>query len=334
MHHHHKPDLHIGEENSHLSSEDATSIPLPQNQKQSQTHFSIQVSPSSPHPPPPNSPNTPCHHERFSNNPSEISPRKRIPVMALPCCLFPTPFGAKFPTSKLLPRFRFLMFLPLPSLYFLLSNPSPLDFFSVIACSAALLISLNLALLLFTRLFPAKFSSSSSSSSSSTHPVVWSIGSNPKQVKSTSWGCWVQVYSNGDVYEGEFQKGKCWGSGVYHYHMSGRYEGDWVDGKYDGYGVETWARGSRYRGQYREGLRHGMGIYRFYSGDVYGGEWYNGQCHGFGVHTCNDGSRYVGEFKWGVKHGHGQYHFRFVFIFSIYNLYRCFSYDVSKCPSL
>ncbi|OIW10332.1 hypothetical protein TanjilG_28083 [Lupinus angustifolius] len=92
--------------------------------------------------------------------------------------------------------------------------------------------------------------------------------------------------------------------------MGGKYEGDWVDGKYDGYGVETWARGSRYHGQYRQGLRHGMGVYRFYSGGMYVGEWYNGQCHGFGVHTCNDGSRYVGEFKWGVKHGLGQYNFK------------------------
>ncbi|BAT89729.1 hypothetical protein VIGAN_06076400 [Vigna angularis var. angularis] len=195
------------------------------------------------------------------------------------------------------------------------SSPSPAITFRHPLAQTALLISLNLGLLLFTRLFPVKLSSSSSSSSTSssspsTHPVVWSIGSNPKQTKSTSSGCWVQVHSNGDVYEGEFQKGKCWGSGVYHYHMSGRYEGDWVDGKYDGYGVETWARGSRYRGQYKKGLRHGMGIYRFYNGDVYGGEWSNGQCHGFGDHTCYDGSRYVGEFKWGVKHGHGQYHFR------------------------
>ncbi|XP_052734215.1 uncharacterized protein LOC128193358 [Vigna angularis] len=193
------------------------------------------------------------------------------------------------PTSKLLPRFRFLMFLPLPSLYFLFSNPSPLDFFS--ACSTTLLISLNL--LLFTRLFPAKFSSLSSSSSS-THPVVWSIGSNPKQVKSTSWGHWVQVYSNGDVYEGEFQKGKCWGSGVYHCHMSGRYEGDWVDGKYDGCG---WKHG-------QGGAGSTVVMYMVVNGS-------NGQCHGFGVHTCYDGSRHVGGFKWGVKHGHGEYHFRF-----------------------
>ncbi|RZC08596.1 Isoamylase 3, chloroplastic isoform B [Glycine soja] len=121
--------------------------------------------------------------------------------------------------------------------------------------------------------------------------------------------CWVQVFGNGDVYEGEFHRGKCSGRGVYYYSRSGRYEGDWVDGKYDGYGVETWARGSRYHGCYWQGLRHEFGVYRFYTGDVYAGEWSNGQSHGCGVHTCEDGSRYVGEFKWGVKHGHGHYHF-------------------------
>ncbi|XP_027335861.1 MORN repeat-containing protein 1-like [Abrus precatorius] len=292
MRHHHKPELHIGKQNLDLSS-DITSF----------------------------SPNLPslCHHEHFSNNPSQISPLSsphNTPTMTLPYPSFPTPFASKFLTSNLFTRFRFLILLPLPSLslYFLVSNPSPLDFFSVIAFSVALFISLNLALprlpsicMFFTRSLPTNLSSSSSSSSS---PVVWSIGSKPNQVKNKTSGCWVQVYSNGDVYEGEFHMGKCWGSGVYHYHMSGRYEGDWVDGKYDGYGVETWARGSRYRGQYRQGLRHGIGIYRFYSGDVFAGEWSNGQCHGFGVHTCSDGSRYVGEFKWGVKHGLGQYHFR------------------------
>nr|GMD65154.1 Phosphatidylinositol 4-phosphate 5-kinase [Ipomoea batatas]GMD71662.1 Phosphatidylinositol 4-phosphate 5-kinase [Ipomoea batatas] len=150
-------------------------------------------------------------------------------------------------------------------------------------------------------------------------PVSWSIGSWPKYDKKVSSGCWVQAYSNGDVYEGEFHKGKCNGSGVYYYYMSGRFEGDWVDGKYDGHGVETWARGSQYRGQYRQGLRHGFGVYRFYTGDVYAGEWSNGQGHGCGVHTCEDGSRYVGEFKNSdtyageyfadKMHGFGVYHF-------------------------
>lgn len=215
---------------------------------------------------------------------------------------------------------RLILLLSLPFFYFLVSHPSHsfiLDFLSAFAFSAALLFSLNLALprlpsfrLFLARSFPIKLSSSSTPVSRPPLPVFWSIGSRPKSDKRVSSGCWVQVYNNGDIYEGEFHKGKCSGSGVYYYYMSGRYEGDWVDGKYDGYGVETWARGSRYRGQYRQGLRHGFGVYRFYTGDVYAGEWSSGQSHGCGAHTCEDGSRYVGEFKWGVKHGLGHYHFR------------------------
>ncbi|TYH58825.1 hypothetical protein ES332_D08G181300v1 [Gossypium tomentosum] len=214
---------------------------------------------------------------------------------------------------------RLILLLSLPFLYFLLSPPSHsllLDFLTAFAFSVALLFSLNLALprlpcirLFLARSFPVTLKSSSSLSRSHL-PVFWSIGSRSKSEKRSSSGCWVQVYSNGDVYEGEFHKGKCSGSGVYHYYMSGRYEGDWVDGKYDGYGVETWARGSRYRGLFRQGLRHGFGVYWFYTGDVYAGEWSNGQSHGCGIHTCEDGSRYVGEFQWGVKHGLGHYHFR------------------------
>nr|GMD62146.1 MORN motif-containing protein [Ipomoea batatas] len=191
--------------------------------------------------------------------------------------------------------------------------------------STALLFSLHLALprlpsirLFLARSFPIKLPLSSHVSRRPL-PVSWSIGSWPKYDKKVSSGCWVQAYSNGDVYEGEFHKGKCNGSGVYYYYMSGRFEGDWVDGKYDGHGVETWARGSQYRGQYRQGLRHGFGVYRFYTGDVYAGEWSNGQGHGCGVHTCEDGSRYVGEFKNSdtyageyfadKMHGFGVYHF-------------------------
>ncbi|KAL3529572.1 hypothetical protein ACH5RR_008894 [Cinchona calisaya] len=213
---------------------------------------------------------------------------------------------------------RLVLLLSLPFFYFLVSHPSHsfiLDFLSAFAFSAALLFSLNLALprLPSIRLFLARslpIKRVVSGPNRSHLPVFWSIGSRPKAEKRVNSGCWVQAYSNGDVYEGEYHKGKCSGCGVYYYYMSGRYEGDWVDGKYDGYGVETWSRGSRYRGQYRQGLRHGFGVYRFYTGDVYAGEWLNGQSHGCGIHTCEDGSRYVGEFKWGVKHGLGHYHFR------------------------
>ncbi|XP_061952934.1 uncharacterized protein LOC133675536 [Populus nigra] len=212
-----------------------------------------------------------------------------------------------------------LILIVLPSFYFFLSNHRRLfiiNLLFILAFSITLLACLNLVLprlpslrLLVARSLPNKFKPTPLPTKA-TKPVVWSIGSKPKIQNKPYSGSWVQVYSNGDVYEGEFHKGKCSGSGVYYYYMSGRYEGDWVDEKYDGYGVETWAKGSRYRGQYRQGLRHGIGVYRFYTGDVYAGEWCNGQCHGCGIHTCEDGSKYIGEFKWGVKHGLGHYHFR------------------------
>ncbi|KAI7739226.1 hypothetical protein M8C21_021868 [Ambrosia artemisiifolia] len=216
---------------------------------------------------------------------------------------------------RLRTHIRLILLLSLPFFYFLVSHPSQsfvLDFLSAFAFSTALLFSLNLAVprLPSIRLFLSRtLAIKPNSLRPHLHlPVFWSIGG--RNNKRGGSGCWVQAYNNGDVYEGEFHKGKCSGCGVYYYYMSGRYEGDWVDGKYDGYGVETWARGSRYRGQYRQGLRHGFGVYTFYTGDVYAGEWSNGQSHGCGVHTCEDGSRYVGEFKWGVKHGLGHYHFR------------------------
>ncbi|EPS64865.1 hypothetical protein M569_09914, partial [Genlisea aurea] len=215
---------------------------------------------------------------------------------------------------------RLILLLSLPFFYFLVSHPSSsfiLDFLSAFAFSAVLLFSLNLALprlptirLFLSNSLPRKTPSKNNQLTRPHLPVFWSIGSRQKTDKRSISGCYVQAYSNGDVYEGEFHNGKCNGSGIYYYYMSGRYEGDWIDGKYDGYGVETWARGSRYRGQYKQGLRNGFGVYRFYTGDVYAGEWSSGQSHGCGVHTCEDGSRYVGEFKWGVKHGLGHYHFR------------------------
>ncbi|CAH8313026.1 unnamed protein product [Eruca vesicaria subsp. sativa] len=144
-------------------------------------------------------------------------------------------------------------------------------------------------------------------------PVQWYIGdSKPEQFKENRNFVreGVQLFSNGDIYEGEFNGGRSHGSGVYYYYVNGRYEGDWVNGRYDGYGIESWSKGSKYKGQYKQGTRHGYGVYWFYTGDSYSGEWFNGQSHGFGVQTCADGSSYVGEFKFGVKHGLGSYQFR------------------------
>ncbi|PKA66339.1 Phosphatidylinositol 4-phosphate 5-kinase 5 [Apostasia shenzhenica] len=267
--------------------------------------------------------NRPCHALSSIRPPN--SPPGRV-FLRLPFSSA-TRSAVRHALRRLHLRVRLLLLLSFPLYFILVSSSTPsasfsrsylLDFLYAIAFSSAIFFILSFSIFLFP-LSSIRLLLSRSSSLIPRHqrlsprPVQWSIGSaaeKPKSVSSTTSGFSVQIYSNGDVYEGEFHKGKCSGSGVYYYYMSGRYEGDWVDSKYDGYGVETWARGSRYRGQYRQGLRHGIGVYRFYTGDVYAGEWSNGQSHGYGVHTCEDGSRYVGEFKWGVKHGLGRYHFR------------------------
>ncbi|KAI3681344.1 hypothetical protein L6452_36136 [Arctium lappa] len=281
-----------------------------------------------PSPPPPptddkgnnNNYNYPNHQHEIVIDDDDVEPTPHKRPIHLPSNPI-TQSQAHFSTKavaihlrRLQTHIRLILLLSLPFFYFLVSHPSQsfvLDFLSALAFSTALLFSLNLGLpqlpsirTLLTRSFLY------SSTSKPPLPVFWSIGSKPKGNTRLNSGCWVQAYSNGDVYEGEFHKGKCSGCGVYYYYMSGRYEGDWVNGMYDGYGVETWVKGSRYRGQYRQGLRHGLGVYRFYTGDVYAGEWSNGRTHGCGVHTCEDGSRYAGELKWGVKHGIGCYHFR------------------------
>ncbi|KAL8192120.1 hypothetical protein R6Q57_028069 [Mikania cordata] len=330
--HHKKPEFHIGKDNTGVSSD-----------------YNPTLSPSiSDHPPPASSSlfltfSSPNNDHKFTptltneNPPNHqhqitIDDDLHLPSNSTFSPHHPKPFsGTKEIAFHLLHRLRHLrrlqahlrliLLLSLPFFYFLISHPSHsfvLDFLSALAFSSALLLSFNLGIpklpsirSFITRSFPIK-SHSSAHSSRPPLPVFWSIGSKSKgnKTKRVNSGCWVQAYSNGDVYEGEFHKGKCSGCGVYYYYMSGRYEGDWVDGMCDGYGVETWVKGSRYRGQYRQGLRHGLGVYRFYTGDVYAGEWSNGRSHGCGVHSCEDGSRYAGEFKWGVKHGLGYYHFR------------------------
>ncbi|XP_058086746.1 uncharacterized protein LOC131233914 [Magnolia sinica] len=333
--HYKKSELQIGKESIGFSSDFNPTPPLNNhfliqinNLLQSQQPKSPPTDQAGPNDLPPSILSTPHKRPIMAHSPTlnslrsshshlnSFSPSPSSPPL-LPTAAFKTAFRL-FRRLRIRQRRGLLIFICFPSLYFFLSNPArsfALDFLSAIAFSAVLVLSINLALprlpsirLLLRRSFPIKLPSNCTRRPPP--PVLWSIGSNPKPEKRPNSGTWVLAYSNGDVYEGEFHRGKCSGSGVYYYYLSGRYEGDWVDEKYDGYGVETWARGSRYRGQYQRGMRHGFGIYRFYTGDVYAGEWSNGQSHGCGVHTCEDGSRYVGEFKWGVKHGLGHYHFR------------------------
>lgn len=168
---------------------------------------------------------TSLHQYPFSATPT--SNFKSLSLNSRHPSLFLVISSAKSKVFRLIWRLRvhlrLLLLLALPFFYFLVSHPSRsfiLDFLSAFAFSAALLFSLHLALprlpsirVFLNRSFPFPIKLSARSAVSRPLPVFWSIGSKPKAEKRVNSGCCVQVYSNGDVYEGEFHKGKCSGSG-------------------------------------------------------------------------------------------------------------------------
>lgn len=251
--HQKKSEVQIGKESSCISSDfnptpplvSSSSLspeyPLPPQHTAIQIYVENDIDPI----PPPHTPTKTTPHKRphLGNNPS----KSVLKSPSLSNSLHKYPFSsvkAQRPYTNfhiystlchlrriLRLHIRLILLLSLPFFYFVVSHPTNsflLDFLSAFAFSSALLFSLNLALprlpsirLFLSRSLPIKLSSSKQVSRNAL-PVFWSIGSRAKIDKRVNSGCYVQAYSNGDVYEGEFHKGKCSGSGVYYYYMSGR----------------------------------------------------------------------------------------------------------------
>ena len=151
--------------------------------------------------------------------------------------------------------------------------------------------------------------------------------------------------NKGDVYEGEFQKGRFHGQGQYTYAEGDKYVGMWKEGvehglgtfylladnqykgdihvgeykngKRNGQGSYTSANGNKYVGEYKDNKRNGQGTYYFlannqYKGDKYVGEYKDGKEHGQGTYyfladNQDKGDKYVGQFKDGKRNGQGSY---------------------------
>ncbi|GAB5371810.1 hypothetical protein AAMO2058_001611700 [Amorphochlora amoebiformis] len=113
------------------------------------------------------------------------------------------------------------------------------------------------------------------------------------------------VLSNGDSFEGEFNK-NVYQKGTYRYKNGGSYTGPFsAAGKPHGTGVEVYSDGlTRYEGMFENGVRHGKGKLLYRTGAMYIGNWKNGQKEGRGRHK-NAIGEYVGEFVKGKRHGKG-----------------------------
>lgn len=88
------------------------------------------------------------------------------------------------------------------------------------------------------------------------------------------------VFSNGDVYDGEWHKGHKHGKGIYTSSSGHVYEGDYVNDYRHGWGVYTWKEGDKYEGEYVQNRREGMGIYFYADGSAQKGYFKNGKFQG------------------------------------------------------
>lgn len=137
-----------------------------------------------------------------------------------------------------------------------------------------------------------------------------------------------KTYSNGTVYEGEFQEGVADGRGTFYYTNGSVYQGDVKNGSFEGRGTLRYAGGTEYEGTFqnhqfhgrgcicyadgsvyegtfRNGLQQGRGRYSYVSGTVYEGEFRNGEPCGCGIYLFSNGDRYEGEVQNGKLHGRG-----------------------------
>ncbi|GMH98101.1 hypothetical protein TrVE_jg12684 [Triparma verrucosa] len=104
-------------------------------------------------------------------------------------------------------------------------------------------------------------------------------------------GAGMQTFTNGNVYEGEWENDTMNGAGVMAFNDGGRYDGGWENGRRSGEGKMDWPEG-----------REGDAITTLVQ---YEGMWEQDEPHGDGVGLFADGYQYEGNFVSGLPQGRG-----------------------------
>lgn len=140
------------------------------------------------------------------------------------------------------------------------------------------------------------------------------------------------TYANGNIYEGEWNRGKRNGHGVFRC-AAFVYDGQWMMDQKQGHGKITWAGGGEWVGEFRDdrpwtgrgitnhengryeaemvnGLYHGQGTLTLANGNRYEGAWLNGKKQGQGKMLWADSTAWTGEFRDDKPYsGNGVWHF-------------------------
>ncbi|CAI2375817.1 unnamed protein product [Moneuplotes crassus] len=118
-------------------------------------------------------------------------------------------------------------------------------------------------------------------------------------------GTGLKVFTDGDVYFGEFVNGKMEGYGEYFTSDGKHYEGEFVRNVYEGEGTEEWDDGTVYKGGWKAGKKHGNGKLDLANGCSYEGGFKNGLFEGKGTYKYEDGKKYKGDYLKNKRHGYG-----------------------------
>lgn len=135
--------------------------------------------------------------------------------------------------------------------------------------------------------------------------------SKPKGDKCVSGNCdngkGKLIYADGNIYEGDFVKGKKEGQGRFTVTETGQvYIGQFANERYNGRGKMTFSDGESYEGDWVYDQKTGKGKTVYSNGDIYEGDFVDSKKDGRGTYTFKNGNYYTGEWKNNLKNGYGK----------------------------
>lgn len=113
------------------------------------------------------------------------------------------------------------------------------------------------------------------------------------------------LWADGYIYVGEWYKGWMMGKGKFSWSSGATYDGQFKNGYIDGDGVYAGSSNETYRGTWVCNLKHGKGVCNYANGDHYEGHWRRGQPDGKGKYQWNNGNQYIGHWRRGKMNGNG-----------------------------
>ena len=114
------------------------------------------------------------------------------------------------------------------------------------------------------------------------------------------------IYTNGDIYEGEWKNGKRNGDGTMTYQNKTSYVGRWANDQINGYGTFKYFNGDVYEGTFANGIKSGDGNMTYENGIIYKGKWKNDLRHGRGKQTFPNGDVFEGSWIKDKREGAGK----------------------------